>query len=339
MDPNTPADSHQLLAAMRRVHHEVRRHVVAACESHTLAELCGEAVSAAGDVTYAIDRIAEEALLAAIEGEVTPIAPIVLVCEGIENGELALPVGISADEARWRVIVDPIDGTRGLMVQKRSAWILTGIAPNRGSATTLNDIELALQTELPLVKQHLCDELWAAKECGAHGQRWNRLDGDSQPLEIKPSRANDLVHGYGTVCSFFAGGRDVLGTIADELSRRLLGTHHEGEARIFEDQYACTGGQIAGLILGQDRFVADLRPLLARVMSQRKDPMGHCCHPYDLCTKLIAEEAGVEICDPRGDTIDVPLDTETNVAWVGYANRELRIALEPVLQELIAECL
>ena len=38
---------------------------------------------------------------------------------------------------RWRVIVDPIDGTRGLMYQKRSAWILTGVAPNRGPGTSL----------------------------------------------------------------------------------------------------------------------------------------------------------------------------------------------------------
>jgi hypothetical protein len=57
--------------------------------------------------------------------------------------------------------VDPIDGTRGLMYQKRSGWILTGIAPYRGGAETLGDICLAVQTELPLVKQHLCAELAA----------------------------------------------------------------------------------------------------------------------------------------------------------------------------------
>ena len=43
-----------------------------------------------------------------------------------------LPDGASEADCQWRVIVDPIDGTRGLMYQKRSAWILTGVAPNRG---------------------------------------------------------------------------------------------------------------------------------------------------------------------------------------------------------------
>ena len=47
------------------------------------------------------------------------------------------------------MLADPIDGTRCLMYQKRSGWILTGIAPNRGEGTVLADIELAVQTEFP----------------------------------------------------------------------------------------------------------------------------------------------------------------------------------------------
>jgi hypothetical protein len=64
---------------------------------------------------------------------------------------------------------------------------------------------------------------------------------------------------------------------------------------------------------------------------------GHCCHPYDVCTKLIAEEAGVVITDAVGGPLEVPLDTETNVAWVGYANRHLQAQIEPVLGELLRE--
>ena len=86
-----------------------------------------------------------------------------------------LPVGADESDAVWRVIVDPIDGTRGLMYQKRSAWVLTGVAPNRGAATNLDDIQLAVQTEIPLVKQHLCDVLWAMPGTGAHAERFNRL--------------------------------------------------------------------------------------------------------------------------------------------------------------------
>ena len=104
---------------------------------------------------------------------------------------------------------------------------------------------------------------------------------------------------------------------------------------VFEDQYACTGGQIYNLAIGQDRFVADLRPLVQPLVAARGTAIGHCCHPYDLCTKLIAEEAGVVVTDASGNQICRALDTESNVAWTGYANRTLHDQIAPVLIELL----
>ncbi len=334
-----PLTNDQLLAAILRIHERVRSVVVAACESQSFEELCGEATTAAGDTVYAIDRLAEETMLVGINEEIAVHGPIVLIGEGVPEGEIVLPAGAAEADAAWRLIVDPIDGTRGIMFQKRSAWILTAAAPNRGLATSLADIEVAVQTELPLVKQHLCDSFWAIQGEGAHAERTNQLTGASMPLALQPSTAETVTHGYATVCSFFAGGRDLLGNIADELSHRLLSGNQASEARIFEDQYASTAGQIAGLMLGQDRFVADLRPLLAETVHNRGGKLGHCCHPYDLCTKLIAEEAGVTICLPNGEPINVPLDTETDVTWVGYANNKLRKMIEPILVAVIRDIL
>jgi fructose-1,6-bisphosphatase/inositol monophosphatase family enzyme len=76
--------------------------------------------------------------------------------------------------ARFQIIVDPIDGTRGLMYQKRSGWVLTGVAPNNGHETNLADIELAIQTEIPLNKQNLCDVVWAQRGSGASAERYDR---------------------------------------------------------------------------------------------------------------------------------------------------------------------
>lgn len=330
-----PLSSSVLLQAIRRVHEEVRASVTKACESQTFEELCGEATSAAGDSVYAIDRMAEEVFLDAVLNEIAVHGPVVLIGEGLPNGCVVLPEGASELEAQWRLIVDPIDGTRGLMFQKRPAWVLTGAASNRGELTTLADIVIAVQTELPLVKQHFCDTFWAIKGNRAHAIRTNRITGDWNHLDLQPSSATTLLHGFGTVCSFFAGGRDLLGRISDDLSRRLLSEIQSDEARIFDDQYASTGGQIAGLIMGHDRFVADLRPMLLDTLANRGDNLGHCCHPYDLCTKLIAEEAGITICLPDGNPISYPLDTETNVIWVGYANQRLRELVEPELQAVI----
>ena len=164
--------------------------------------------------------------------------------------------------SRRRVwIVDPIDGTRGIMYQKRSAWVLTGVAPNSGAATRLSDIVLAIQTEIPVVKQTLCDQLWAIRGEGVSAWRVDRLTGARSPIHPRPSQADTIAHGYATVVRFFPGARDALAALDDELVAAVVGDPGDGKAACFEDQYACTGGQLYELIAGRDRFIADLRPL------------------------------------------------------------------------------
>src|SRR5882762_6473664 len=122
-------DAVALLEPLRRLHERVRDEVVATCERADLEDLARvDDDNSAGDTIYAIDRVSEKLLLEFFEQEVAPWAPHVLIAEGIEGGQIVLPRGTSEAQARWRVIVDPIDGTRGLMYQKRSAWVLTGVA-------------------------------------------------------------------------------------------------------------------------------------------------------------------------------------------------------------------
>jgi fructose-1,6-bisphosphatase/inositol monophosphatase family enzyme len=325
----------ELLDSVRLLHDWMRDQLILACERHDPRELAEVAHDGAGDITFMVDEISETALIEWLTREIAVKGPIVLVGEGLLDGCITLPSTASATDARWRVIVDPIDGTRGLMYQKRPGWILTGIAPNRGSATSLADIELAVQTEIPLLKQHLSDQLWAVRGQGARGIRHNRLTLESAPLAIQPSTASDLRNGFATVCRFFPGGRDVLGALDDELCARLLGPVRPGEAAVSNDQYACTGGQLYGLMMGQDRLVADLRPLIAPIVHARGEAAGHFCHPYDLCTKLIAEEAGVIMTDARGNSVAAPLNTEADLTWIGYANGRLQLEIEPVLDDLL----
>jgi hypothetical protein len=324
-----------LVDPIRRLHRRLRDHLVATCERRAVDEVARAVREGGGDVIYEIDHVAETALLEEVGREIAANEPIVLIGEGLPGGRVIMPESAEPADARWRIIVDPIDGTRGLMYQKRPAWVLTGVAPNHGEATTIADIELAVQTEIPLVKQHLCDQLWAIRGQGVRAVRDNRLTGEMRPLAVRPSTASDLRDGFATVCRFFPGGRDLLAAIDDELCARLLGPQQAGAAGVFEDQYASTAGQLYGLAIGQDRFVADLRPLIWPLVESRGQTPGHCCHPYDICTKLIAEEAGVVVKSPDAKTLDAPLDTDTNVAWVGYANQQLQAQIEPVLVELL----
>lgn len=87
---------------------------------------------------------------------------------------------------------------------------------------------------------------------------------------------------------------------------------------------------------GHDRFVADLRPLMDRAMKARGFALGICCHPYDMCTEMIAREAGVMIVDAAGEPLRDRLDVEPDVAWVGYANEQIRAEIEPHLHQALS---
>ena len=313
----------RLLEPILALHAAIRDAVLEACKAQPPEQLALQAGDD-GDTIYAIDRIGEEALVHGLTS-LPSDEPLCLVAEGIREPRV-LPRGAREQDCRWRVIMDPLDGTRGLMYQKRSAWVLTGVAPNRGAATRLADVELAVQTEVPILKQYLCDQLWALRGAGVQARRWNRLSKTADPLTLRRSEAATIAHGFATVTRFFPGRRDVLAAIDDEVVETLV-QPEPGRAACFEDQYACTGGELYELMAGHDRFIADLRPLV--------NPGGLCCHPYDLCTELIAREAGVIVTDPAGAPIAAPMDLTTDVAWVGYANQALRRSIEPVLQRAL----
>ncbi|HUS10137.1 MAG TPA: inositol monophosphatase family protein [Pyrinomonadaceae bacterium] len=329
-------DTRQLLEPLRRIHERVRDAVVAECEKaavEQLAEVSDD--ESEGDTIYAVDRVSEELLVELFEREVATFAPVVLVAEGIEGGELVLPRGTAESAAAWRIVVDPIDGTRGLMYQKRSAWVLTGVAENRGAETNLQEIVLAVQTEIPLVKQHLCDTLWAVRGEGAQAERFNRLSNQRQALTLRPSRATSIRHGFAMIARFFPGARDELAAIDEEIVRGALGPVEPGKAHCFEDQYLSSGGQLYELMMGHDRFVADLRPLIETLLNRRGLSLGICCHPYDMCTEMIAREAGVVVTDERGALLRAPLRIEPDIAWAGYANDEIRREIEPLLHDAL----
>jgi fructose-1,6-bisphosphatase/inositol monophosphatase family enzyme len=321
----------RVLPVIRRLHRRIRHEVLDACRKLAADELASVAGDAGGDTLYALDRVSEALLFEELGRDAGALGGLVLIAEGLEHGSVVLPETISREQARYVVIVDPIDGTRGIMYQKRCAWALTGVAVRRDTEPRLSDIALAVQTELPLVKQHLADELWALRGRGARAERVELFGKGREPLPLRPSRSPTLEHGFAMLSRFFPGARDELAAIDEELMRAVLGPPPAGRALCFEDQYASSGGQLYELMVGHDRFNADLRPLMAGLLARRGEPPGLACHPYDVCTQLIATEAGVIVTGPDGAPLDAPLDLETPVAWVGYANPMLRASIEPAL--------
>jgi len=301
---HSPEDARRLLCALG----DHLRDALADARGMDMAAIEGRT---AADTIYAVDQVADDALLDWFEQHWPGVE---VVSEGLDE-----PVVVGG-APEWTVIVDTIDGTRGLMYDKRAAWCLAAAAPHGGR---LAAVVAAAMTELPTLKQVAADQLSGTRGGGVVGERVHAGSGRREALAVRPSTATDLEHGFACVAKFFVPGKDRLAELETELFRRLRAKD------VFDDQYLSSGGQLHELLTGRDRFVADLRPLVA--------PEAHACHPYDVCTAALLEEAGGVVTDPWGAPLDAPLDTTTPIAWVGYANRALAEWIGPVLAELVDE--
>ena len=288
------------------------------------------------DTIYAIDKVSEATVLAWFEAHWPPRWPVELVMEGLEetHGAVTFPCGTPVAQTKLKCILDPIDGTRGLMYDKRSAWSLAALAPQRGAKTNLSDIWVAVMTELPVSKQGLADQLSVVRSPSISlragrvvAERLDLRSGRRQKFVPRPSRATGLAHGYASFAKFFPPGKAWLAQREEQLWRAL----GDG-AEIFDDQYLSSGGQIYELLMGHDRFIADLRPLAFAKLRIRS---ALACHPYDICTALIAQALGCIITAPDGKPLRGPLDTTSPVAWVGYANPALARRIGPKLRALL----
>ena len=280
------------------------------------------------DTIYAIDKVSESTVLAWFAANWPRHWPLELVMEGIgEDGAVTFPTGTSVAQTRYKCIIDPIDGTRGLMYDKRAAWSLAALAPQRGGKTNLRDIQVAVMTELPVSKQGLVDQLSVVRGRRVKAERIDLKTHRRTRFSPRPSRANDVAHGFASFAKFFPPGKAWLAGKEEALWRQL-----RAGVEIFDDQYLSTGGQLYELLMGHDRFVADLRPLAFARLGIRS---ALACHPYDICTALIAQELGCIIAAPDGKPLRLPLDTTSPVAWVGYANPALARRIRPKLCRLL----
>lgn len=301
------------------------------------AKFADVAAVTAADTIYGVDRIGEGSIRAWFEARWPASQPVEVVMEGLGDGEqLTFPRGIPAGRTRWKCILDPIDGTRSFMYDKRPAWSLAAIAPQRGPGTDLADIAVAAMTELPTRKQWRADQFSAVRGGGRAGVVATARDvrgGRRVPLGFRPSQARSFRHGFASFARYFPDGKAFIAGFEEELWRALNGAAG-GSPQVFDDQYICTGGQLAEVMAGHDRLVCDIRPMAFRKLRLDLAPT---CHPYDICTALIAREAGVIVEAPDGGELRAPLDTTTPVSWVAYANPELARLARPVLRRLIAK--
>jgi len=314
------------------------RDALLAARKKSMAGFARIAAVTAADTIYGVDRIGEAAIFAWFEKNWPRTWPVELVMEGLEEGEPAtFPRGTPVARTIYKCILDPIDGTRNLMFDKRSAWTLAALAPQRGAKTNLTDIMVAAMTELPTSKQGRSDQLSVVRGGGRRGIVAEAVDvrggGRKKLFPPQPSQARDFRHGFASLVKFFPEGKSLIARVEEELWGALYESARGG-VPVFDDQYLTTGGQIYELLAGHDRMIGDLRPLALAKLGCRSSLV---CHPYDICTALLLTEAGGLVEAPAGGPLEAPLDTISPVAWMGYANPALARLVRPVLRRLIKQ--
>lgn len=314
----------------------VQAHVVGkrrGVDRERLAEISGVTES---DTIYSIDKFSEEALFSWFSASWPIDLPVEVIVEGWEElAPVVFPKSARVEDTKYVVIIDPIDGTRELMYDKRSAWVLAGVAPQKFGKTRVCDIEVAMMTELPVTKQILADQVSGFRGCGAKGivsVRRNLETNEVFSIQLTPSSSKTVEHGVATFVKVFPEAKELISRIETELWKRL-GLFGESKSPVvFDDQYISTGGQMYGLLCGHYRFYGDIRPHALETLG-----LDHTltCHPYDVAAGLLLQEAGCIYESPFGMQVDARLDTVSPVSWVGYANAHLADSIRPPLEQLM----
>lgn len=292
----------------------------------------------AGDVTYAIDVPAERALDIWLD-EMARKGPLSLCTEDSgwrhrgpsATGGVATLAGF--DHGGPRVVVDPIDGTRNLMADLRSAWSVIAVcAPGRGEPR-MSDVSGAVLSEIPDSRGAQARVL-VATASGARLARESVPDGTTLARATCVTDEDDRAdHGYFPFFRYMAEMRPALARIEADFFARLE-SHERADVRTcYDDQYISNGGQLALLTLGTYRMIADLRAFVA----ERRGAPTLTSKPYDVAGAIfVARAAGAIVTAPGGGELDFQLDVHTPISFVGWANARTRARLEPHLNAVLA---
>ena len=285
------------------------------------------------DIIYRIDVEAEKVIVQLLEEKASEFGGIILLAEGIGSDDKSVyPRGINESDAKVKIICDPIDGSRGLMFAKRSAFFLA--SAGEASAGMLSELDVAVMVELPTPKQAEWDVLSAIRGEGASYHRYDN-QGFMKDVNLAVSKKKSVEGGFFSVAKFCYPGKVLLSQIEEELLDELFKERKEVFLPVFDDQYISSGGQLYELISGHDCFVADVRASLYELYKKQGRRQGQVCHPYDMAGALIAAESGVIVTTIDGAPFDAPLDTVSAIDWLGYANGSIENQVKLKFQSIL----
>jgi hypothetical protein len=191
-------------------------------------------------------------------------------------------------------------------------------------------------TEIPTSRHWRADQFSTTLAGDIVGVAFDIRSEGQENIHPSPSKASNFAHGFSSLVKFFPEGRTLTAQIEERLWDELIGLNSSPSPIVFDDQYICTGGQFYELMCGKDRMIGDLRPIIFQTLELESSLV---CHPYDCCVWLLLKKAGVVYEHPLGGFPDAPLDTESGVSWIAYANESLAALARPKLTRILKEFL
>jgi len=322
----------RLMELVREIEQATRTLLQSALAGGDLGSLSRTVSEGAGDTTFGLDLPSEE-LLTGWLTESARRSPLSVMTEDSgwrhlgpdpSGGE---PVELSGfDHGGPRIAFDPVDGTRNLMADLRSAWTVVSFAPPGASKPRLSDLTGGIVAELPTSRARSKRVLSAERGGACRVEEIELLSGDRLSDRILAADTDDRVdHGY---FPFFRYMHD-LGVATAQLETDFLVRLAQEESadvrNCYDDQYICSAGQLVLLAEGTYRFAVDPRAFLA----ERRGRPTITTKPYDIGgAVLCAQAAGCVVTAADGSALDFPIDTHSPISFVGYANAATHLRLE-----------
>ncbi len=253
----------------------LRERVLPELGSHAGRAHAGDA--AGGDVTFAVDEIAEE-LLAQFVAERAPR----LAFFSEDRGLVAPP------DATDVLIVDPIDGTRPAMAGLESACVAIALAPLQDGEPTMADVRLGCVVEIKTGDWYL-----AEKGAGIRSTR---------PVALSPATdVRQMFWGYGFRGRPARASVEVLAELIDASS--VGGGTFELGSQAFVMTRVVTG-QLDAVVEVGSRIVDDVPGMRAEFERVGNGQILNNS-PYDLAAPwLCLREAGGIVSDGWGEPLD-----------------------------------
>jgi myo-inositol-1(or 4)-monophosphatase len=268
---------------------------------------------AGGDVTFAVDEVAESALAEFIAGEAPHLA-----FYSEDRGLVAFP------GATHVLVVDPIDGTRPAMAGLESACVAVAMAPLLGGEPTMADVEIGCVVEIKSGDWYLARRGAGVRSSRAIALSANRDVGAmfwAYGFRGRPARATVEVLADLIDASSVGGGTFELGSQAFSMTRVVTGQL---------DAVIEVGSRLVDEVPGmQDQF---LKVGGGQVLNNS---------PYDLAAPwLCLLEAGGIVTDGWGTPLDrhrlLGSGHEFQMSSISAANRELHAHLVRAVDDGVA---